>query len=210
VLRLMRSLFTPRQRRHDRKATQLGTYTTPHAPVSLTPFFHSYSGLPLSPPDTAHFSRHHSSFPQSGEWCKANQQFLFYLCSHPCKGWTSCLRWHSMQSAPCALCNVYPWYALFLSSPQKLLTRNSPHTAFVHDRVKDCCWSCQDFCDGRLVLEVASHLGEDSVCTIAMDGTEGAAAYMEVCDLPPPAFLLTQQCFFPQHEIRPPHALARA
>ena len=31
----------------------------------------------------------------------------------------------------------------------------------------------QDFHGGQLVLEVASHLGENSVRTLAMDGTEG-------------------------------------
>jgi hypothetical protein len=85
----------------------------------------------------------------------------------------------------------------FVFSPKASLTRYFLHTTLVHDRAKGCCWSCQDSRDGRLVLEVASHLGEDSVHTIAMDGTEGAAAYTEVCELPPPAFLLTQQCFIP-------------
>ncbi len=40
----------------------------------------------------------------------------------------------------------------------------------------------QDFCGGRLVLEVASHLGENSVRTIAMDGTEGLVQGQKVVD----------------------------
>jgi hypothetical protein len=79
----------------------------------------------------------------------------------------------------------------------------------------------QDFRGGRLVLEVASHLGENSVRNIAMDGTEGlvdrdARLARRAQDptfydddkmtggpcnsipggmrLPPPVFLLIQQC----------------
>ncbi len=40
----------------------------------------------------------------------------------------------------------------------------------------------QDFRGGRLVLEVASHLGENSVRTIAMDGTEGLVRGQKVID----------------------------
>lgn len=40
----------------------------------------------------------------------------------------------------------------------------------------------QDFHGGRLVLEVASHLGENSVRTIAMDGTEGLVRGQKVID----------------------------
>lgn len=40
----------------------------------------------------------------------------------------------------------------------------------------------QDFSGGRLVLEVASHLGENSVRTIAMDGTEGLVRGAKVID----------------------------
>lgn len=40
----------------------------------------------------------------------------------------------------------------------------------------------QDFQGGRLVLEVASHLGENSVRTIAMDGTEGLVRGTKVVD----------------------------
>ncbi|KAH9050587.1 ATP synthase F1 beta subunit [Lactarius hengduanensis] len=40
----------------------------------------------------------------------------------------------------------------------------------------------QDFRGGRLVLEVASHLGENSVRTIAMDGTEGLVRGQKVVD----------------------------
>ncbi|KAF9052803.1 P-loop containing nucleoside triphosphate hydrolase protein [Panaeolus papilionaceus] len=40
----------------------------------------------------------------------------------------------------------------------------------------------QDFSGGRLVLEVASHLGENSVRTIAMDGTEGLVRGTKVVD----------------------------
>jgi len=40
----------------------------------------------------------------------------------------------------------------------------------------------QDFSGGRLVLEVASHLGENSVRTIAMDGTEGLVRGAKVVD----------------------------
>ena len=40
----------------------------------------------------------------------------------------------------------------------------------------------QDFHGGRLVLEVASHLGENSVRTIAMDGTEGLVRGAKVID----------------------------
>ncbi|HRD43651.1 MAG TPA: F0F1 ATP synthase subunit beta, partial [Ferruginibacter sp.] len=35
---------------------------------------------------------------------------------------------------------------------------------------------------GKLVLEVQQHLGEDSVRTIAMDGTEGLVRGMKVVD----------------------------
>jgi F-type H+-transporting ATPase subunit beta len=35
----------------------------------------------------------------------------------------------------------------------------------------------QDHSGGRLVLEVAQHLGENTVRTIAMDGTEGKLYY---------------------------------
>ena len=41
----------------------------------------------------------------------------------------------------------------------------------------------QDFRGGRLVLEVASHLGENSVRTIAMDGTEGLVRGQKVVDI---------------------------
>src|SRR6202044_1661447 len=40
----------------------------------------------------------------------------------------------------------------------------------------------QNFTGGRLVLEVASHLGENSVRTIAMDGTEGLVCGIKVID----------------------------
>lgn len=40
----------------------------------------------------------------------------------------------------------------------------------------------QDFNGGRLVLEVAAHLGENSVRTIAMDGTEGLVRGQKVID----------------------------
>ena len=40
----------------------------------------------------------------------------------------------------------------------------------------------QDFHGGRLVLEVAAHLGENSVRTIAMDGTEGLVRGQKVID----------------------------
>jgi len=40
----------------------------------------------------------------------------------------------------------------------------------------------KDFRGGRLVLEVASHLGENSVRTIAMDGTEGLVRGHQVTD----------------------------
>ncbi|KAF9013928.1 P-loop containing nucleoside triphosphate hydrolase protein [Cyathus striatus] len=40
----------------------------------------------------------------------------------------------------------------------------------------------QDFQGGRLVLEVASHLGENTVRTIAMDGTEGLVRGTKVVD----------------------------
>jgi len=40
----------------------------------------------------------------------------------------------------------------------------------------------QNFSGGRLVLEVASHLGENSVCTVAMDGTESLACGTKVVD----------------------------
>jgi ATP synthase alpha/beta family, beta-barrel domain/ATP synthase alpha/beta family, nucleotide-binding domain len=40
----------------------------------------------------------------------------------------------------------------------------------------------QSFSGGRLVLEVASHLGENSVRTIAMDGTEGLVRGTKVVD----------------------------
>ena len=40
----------------------------------------------------------------------------------------------------------------------------------------------QNFSGGRLVLEVASHLGENSVRTIAMDGTEGLVRGTKVID----------------------------
>lgn len=40
----------------------------------------------------------------------------------------------------------------------------------------------QDFHGGRLVLEVASHLGENTVRTIAMDGTEGLVRGQKVVD----------------------------
>ena len=40
----------------------------------------------------------------------------------------------------------------------------------------------QDFQSGRLVLEVAAHLGENSVRTIAMDGTEGLVRGQKVVD----------------------------
>ena len=40
----------------------------------------------------------------------------------------------------------------------------------------------QNFAGGRLVLEVASHLGENSVRTIAMDGTEGLVRGTKVID----------------------------
>ncbi|KAJ7286134.1 P-loop containing nucleoside triphosphate hydrolase protein [Mycena rebaudengoi] len=40
----------------------------------------------------------------------------------------------------------------------------------------------QDFSGGRLVLEVASHLGENTVRTIAMDGTEGLVRGQKVID----------------------------
>lgn len=40
----------------------------------------------------------------------------------------------------------------------------------------------QNFHGGRLVLEVASHLGENSVRTIAMDGTEGLVRGAKVID----------------------------
>ena len=39
-----------------------------------------------------------------------------------------------------------------------------------------------DFHGGRLVLEVAAHLGENSVRTIAMDGTEGLVRGQKVID----------------------------
>jgi F-type H+-transporting ATPase subunit beta len=38
------------------------------------------------------------------------------------------------------------------------------------------------FRGGRLVLEVASHLGKNSVRTIAMDGTEGLVRGQKVID----------------------------
>ena len=40
----------------------------------------------------------------------------------------------------------------------------------------------QDFHGGHLVLEVAAHLGENSVRTIAMDGTEGLVCGQRVVD----------------------------
>ena len=40
----------------------------------------------------------------------------------------------------------------------------------------------QDFSGGRLVLEIASHLGENTVRTIAMDGTEGLVRGQKVID----------------------------
>jgi F-type H+-transporting ATPase subunit beta len=40
----------------------------------------------------------------------------------------------------------------------------------------------QDFAGGRLVLEIASHLGENTVRTIAMDGTEGLVRGQKVID----------------------------
>ena len=40
----------------------------------------------------------------------------------------------------------------------------------------------QDFCGGCLVLEVTSHLGENSVRTIAMDGTKGLVRGQKVVD----------------------------
>src|SRR6266849_4823491 len=40
----------------------------------------------------------------------------------------------------------------------------------------------QDFCGGCLVLEVTSHLGKNSVRTIAMDGTEGLVWGQKVID----------------------------
>ncbi|KAG1168694.1 hypothetical protein G6F70_008972 [Rhizopus microsporus] len=40
----------------------------------------------------------------------------------------------------------------------------------------------QDHAGGRLVLEVAQHLGENTVRTIAMDGTEGLVRGQKVVD----------------------------
>ncbi|KIK03618.1 hypothetical protein K443DRAFT_469632, partial [Laccaria amethystina LaAM-08-1] len=40
----------------------------------------------------------------------------------------------------------------------------------------------QNFSGGRLILEVASHLGENFVRTVAMDGTEGLARGTKVVD----------------------------
>jgi F-type H+-transporting ATPase subunit beta len=48
----------------------------------------------------------------------------------------------------------------------------------------------QDFRGGRLVLEVASHLGENSVRTIAMDGTEGLVQGQKVVDTGSPIQIL--------------------
>ena len=83
-------------------------------------------------------------------------------------------------------------FPFFVSPPKQILTRNSPHSALVCIRVKTVIGAVvdvqfktdnlppilnvlevQDFRGGRLVLEVASHLDENSVRTIAMDGTEG-------------------------------------
>ncbi|SRR6266851_3054034 len=62
----------------------------------------------------AHFSRRHSSFPQSGEQCKANQRSLLYLgISNRCKGRPFCLCWHPIQFTSHALCIVYSWYVHF-------------------------------------------------------------------------------------------------
>ena len=47
----------------------------------------------------------------------------------------------------------------------------------------------QDFAGGRLVLEVASHLGENSVRTIAMDGTEGLVRGQKVIDTGAPIMI---------------------
>ncbi|GJJ12529.1 atp2, beta subunit of the F1 sector ofmitochondrial F1F0 ATP synthase [Clathrus columnatus] len=47
----------------------------------------------------------------------------------------------------------------------------------------------QDFHGGRLVLEVASHLGENSVRTIAMDGTEGLVRGQKVIDTGAPIMI---------------------
>ncbi|OJA20413.1 hypothetical protein AZE42_07486 [Rhizopogon vesiculosus] len=47
----------------------------------------------------------------------------------------------------------------------------------------------QDFHGGRLVLEVASHLGENSVRTIAMDGTEGLGVKLSPIHADPPPFV---------------------
>ena len=44
----------------------------------------------------------------------------------------------------------------------------------------------RDFDGGLLVLEVAAHLGEDSVRTIAMDGTEGLVRGQKVIDTDAP------------------------
>jgi hypothetical protein len=88
----------------------------------------------VSPPNTMLTHGVTLPFLQSSERCKANRQPLLYLCSHPCKGWTPCLCWHSTQSAPCALCNVYPWYAFFCLLPESFLTCNPLHTTLVHDR----------------------------------------------------------------------------
>ena len=41
----------------------------------------------------------------------------------------------------------------------------------------------QDHSGGRLVLEVAQHLGENTVRTIAMDGTEGKSFVCMGCDV---------------------------
>ena len=36
--------------------------------------------------------------------------------------------------------------------------------------------------EGKLVLEVAQHLGDSSVCTVAMDSTDGLIRVTEVID----------------------------
>jgi hypothetical protein len=46
------------------------------------------------------------------------------------------------------LFHQHPTQCLFLSSsvlsPKASLTRNSPHSALIRDRVQGCCWACQD------------------------------------------------------------------
>ena len=66
----------------------------------------------------------------------------------------------------------------------KLHTRNTVDIQFGTDNLLPIldALEVQNFSGGRLVLAVASHLGENSVCTVAMDGTGGLVHGTKVVD----------------------------